>query len=295
MSTPTERFTTYQNITIEDVDYSIYDWFDRDVNARVETPTGELDRKVPVLFASGERWASARQERGIRDERGMLILPLISIRRVSITRERGRIALGTETAGLTIARRVDEKTNNVQNQISSRTLGANDRKDKIVYELTRIPFPDQCAMAYDVTVWAQYVGQMNSILEKIFSRFDLQNSFVMPLRNSRSEETPDLRAEFDDRKPLEGYYFVGFVEGMVPDGGNFEEFTDQERIIRYNFEVQVPAYLQLDPEGTRPAIQVETTAFRVDFAGESVHFVDDPAELDRVFCPTYPRRTLPSR
>ena len=60
---------------MEDVDQSIYDWFDRSVDSFVETPTQEL-KKVPVIFASGERWSTARDQRGLRDKNGLLI-PLV--------------------------------------------------------------------------------------------------------------------------------------------------------------------------------------------------------------------------
>ena len=283
--------TEYQNITMEDVDQSIYDWFDRTVDAFIETPT-QKSKKVPVIFASGERWSTARDKRGLRDKNGLLILPLISVRRTGMDRDRTMSALGTEQGTLTIARRVDKKTNTVQNAISSRTLPNRDRRDRVVYELTKIPMPDWFVTTYEITVQSQYIVQMNEIIEKIFNSLDIQNQFVAPLLRSKFEQGPTAGVEFEKRERLQGYYFVGMLDTTLSDAGNFEEFTDQERIVKYSFNVTVPTYLQLDPRGERPAVQTEKTAFEVQFTDENVSFVDDEDELNEIFSPAAALRRL---
>jgi hypothetical protein len=39
----------------------------------------------------------------------------------------------------------------------------------------------------------------------------------------------------------------------------------------------------LDPEGERPAVQVQRTAFGLSLGREEAHVIDDPAEADRIF------------
>lgn len=278
----TRERAEYQNITIEDVDQAIYNWFDRVVDARVNFPTQEI-RKVPVQFASGERWATARDEKGIRDKNGVLILPLISVRRVSIDRSaRERLALGTETQRLTISKKLDGKTSIVQNAIDNRVVAARKKKGKVVYEVTTIPFPDWCTTNYEIVIQSQYISQMNEILENIFSQLDLQNQFVMGVDSSKFEQDPE-DVSFENRATLNGFYFVGFIDTDLNDTGNFEEFTDTERIVKYSFSVEVPTYFQLDPQGKKPAIQVEYTSFDLRFPEEKVCFVDDMDELDEIF------------
>lgn len=271
----------YQNITIEDVDQALYDHFDRVVDAHVRHPTDDL-RKVPVMFASGERWVTGRDQRGIRDKNGVLILPVMSLRRTSIEQNTTMSALGTETEKITVARRVDGKTGIVQNAISSRSLPNRKTDGAVVYEVTTIPFPDRSIAFYELVVQTQYQTQMNEILEKIFANFSLQKSMVFPVRSSKGTiAQPDK--DFDERKPMTGYYFVGFAEAAASDSGNLEEFTDTERIVKYKMDIRVPIYLQLDPEGMRPAVQTEKTAFKVGFGDENVCFVDDEYELDLIF------------
>jgi len=277
-----EEHTYYQEIRIEDVDQSLYDWFDLKVNSFVETPTREL-KKVPVVYASGERWATARDERGIRDKNGLLILPIISVRRTSIDRSaKDRLALGIEQGRFQIARRIDPKTNTLQNALGSRLAASRKKNDKTIYEITTIPFPEQFVTNYEVIVKTQYITQMNEIIQKMFSMLDVQSSFVMPL-NASNTDNSNTDGEYDNREPLKGYYFVGFVDTDLSDTGNFEEFTDTERIVQYSFNVLVPTYLMLDSEGNRPAVQTELTSYEFKFADEDVEFYDNEEDLDEFF------------
>lgn len=278
-----QEHTYYQQIQIEDVDQSLYDWFDIKLDIHVETPTHEL-KKVPIVYASGERWSTARDERGIRDKNGLLILPIISVRRASIDRSaKDKLALGTEQGRFQIARRIDPKTNVLQNALGSRVASSRKKNDKAIYEITTIPFPDWFVTNYEIVIKTQYTTQMNEVIQKIFSNLDVQSSFVMPLNASNADDSGNHDGEFDSRTPLKGYYFVGFVDTDFSDTGNFEEFTDTERIVQYSFSVLIPTYLLLDSQGNRPAIQTELTSYELQFADENVTFHDNEEDLDDFF------------
>ena len=83
------------------------------------------------------------------------------------------------------------------------------------------------------------MSQMNEILEKIFFSYDYMDSFVMP-----------KDYDVNTKEPLgKGYYFVGFRDSPVLSSqSNFEEFTDEERIIRYQYDIKVPTYFILNPD-----------------------------------------------
>lgn len=277
----TSERVEYENVTLETVDQAIHDWLERTVDVHVDHPNGERKR-VPVQYSSGERWVTSRQKKGIRDANGVLILPIISFRRTSIDPAPNMSALGAETPNLQISRRIDPKSNTLQNV--SKNRGPSHKIAKpVIYEVTTIPFPDRSILNYDINIQTQYIVQMNTILEKIFHQLDIHKSFVAPLHNNNRQ--PQTGVPFEDRKKMKDPYVVGFFENTVSDGGNLEEFTDQERIVRFSTSIKVPAVLQLDPEGTKPAITVERTAYKVNFGGERVKFVDDPEELDKIFGP----------
>ena len=268
-----------QVIGIEQVDRAVRDWLDRTVDAHVETPTERL-RKVPVVFASGERFATGRTRKAIRDDNGVLILPIISLRRTSVTPDPAMQALGTETPSIQFARRIDPKTNDLRNLNLLRTVSQR-VPDPAVFDVYTLPFPDRSIMNYELRVQAQFIGQMNSILEKLFHSLNNQKSFLAPLDND--SYTPESGEAFELRKPIDSHYVVGFLDSEYSDSGNFEEFTDQERVVQWKAPVRVPATLQLDPDGDWPAVQVRRTAYRFAFGDETTTFVEDPLELERIF------------
>lgn len=278
----------YQNITIESIDQAIVDWFDKSVDAHVVDPAGSR-KKVPVGFGAAERWFASRQKKGIRDPNGVLILPLINIGRKGIEPSPQMSALGVETANLQIAKKISGKTNQIKNNNQQKPITQRQAGDPVVYEVTTIPFPDRSIITYQLTIQTQYVVQMNAILEKMFHELDLNKSFVAPLDNHHRH--PPIGEDFELRKKLDKPYVVGFFDSELSDSGNMEEFTDQEKIIKYQTTFRVPATLQLDPEGERPAIKVERTSFGLDFGDERVCFVDDPEELELIFGRDY-RPTL---
>ena len=69
---------------IEDVDRAFFELFDKVLPFSYKSKKDSELRKVPVVFASGERFALAAKKSPIRDNQGALILPLISISRSGI-------------------------------------------------------------------------------------------------------------------------------------------------------------------------------------------------------------------
>ena len=70
-------------ITIEDVDFAIIS-FIRDVIKPTVIENGQsID--VPVMYANGEKWAQVQARGFMRDRKGKIMTPIISIRRSSIT------------------------------------------------------------------------------------------------------------------------------------------------------------------------------------------------------------------
>lgn len=222
-------------ITLRTADQAVLDYFEKKLSITVDTERGRV--KVPAIFATGERWKLIRDNKGLRDENGTLILPLISVRRVNIDRTPGSSALGQETPYITVRREIHPKTGNMQSLLERRRLnGFPKTKKEPVYEFLTIPFPDSSTIYYEIAIWTQYQNQMNEILEKIFYNYEHMDSFVLPV-------------EYDGNKRKgNSYYFVGFRDGSVTPQSNVEEFTDQERIIRYTYTIKVPVRLMLDPK-----------------------------------------------
>lgn len=268
-------------VTIDVIDRAVRDWFDLTVAAHVISPTSQR-HKVPVITSSGERWITSRGKEGIRDKNGVLILPLISIRRVSVEGSLDQSSLGVEVPNIQISKQIlGPKTNNLHNLYRERSPVYRGPDEPTVYEVTTIPFPHRATFMYELIVQTQFTSQMNTILQKMFHQMDMMNSFVAPFNNKSRQ--PPVGEQFEERNDPPSGYCVGYMESPLNDNGNLEEFTDQERIIRYSNSFRVPAVLQLDPDDVKPALKVERTSFRLNLGPEQVTFVETEDELDAIF------------
>jgi len=70
-------------VTIFDCDNAILSYLQEIVKPTLIENSKIID--VPILFASGEKWAQVQSRGFMRDEKGKLMTPLISIRRSSVT------------------------------------------------------------------------------------------------------------------------------------------------------------------------------------------------------------------
>ena len=70
---------------LEDLDKAIFNLFDKDIPLYYMLQ--EEQRKIPVIFATGERFALIQRKEPIIDNNGTHVLPLISITRNSIDQQ----------------------------------------------------------------------------------------------------------------------------------------------------------------------------------------------------------------
>ncbi|HEU5118671.1 MAG TPA: hypothetical protein VFT74_18905 [Isosphaeraceae bacterium] len=293
---PRELPKNARSITIRDVDRGVKLWFDRVLDVWVTHPD-QVRRKVAVKLSSGERFVAAADQQGLRDRDGRLILPVIHITRTGIDPLNNMTALGINVPKLQVARLVSEKASELANLDQSRPISERRLRDSAVYEVWTVPYPSNNNLTYRVKVQASYQSHLNEIVEKLLNRLEFFDvpTFVISLADDvrdhanrtgegSTEVEPAADSPYENRRPLDDYYVVGYIEGSIQDEGNLEEFTDQERILQLQFTFRVPAALMLDPSGERPAVQVEQTAFGISFSGdERITVVDDPAVADKIF------------
>jgi hypothetical protein len=273
--------------TIEDVDKAVFKLFDKDLNLAIEHRGQQ--QNIPCIFATGERFALVKRLKPIRDDDGAIILPLISIRRTGMSQSKSQSGRGQDTGDLMIKKRLDSSDRryqkimnklNLTNQYDTVSdlsiidnadpkkgarpgrLGSRDylagpaspdlipRLGSNIYEVITIPFPKFYGMTYEVTFWTQYTTHMNSLLEQTVIAYQAPgNNFKV---------TTD-----------KGYWFVAFVDDEISDGTNFDDFTDQERIVRYTFTLNVDAYLVANrPNGSVSPFRRFVSAPSVSFSME---------------------------
>jgi hypothetical protein len=259
---------TMPSCTIEDVDRGVFDLFDKELPFYYKRKDSQ--KKVPVIFATGERFALLARNKPLRDKSDALILPLISIVRSGIEQENAKGASQFQGGPITIKASIskedpiyqryqnkfgfknsddvaiDTNSNNsvdgiggssdpgriaTRRQAPAITVSA--RKGTILepsvgknlFEFIEIPPIKQYTASYEITFWAQYTQEMNSMLTVIM------NGYVENRRRTLVIETKD------------GYRFVAYVDAALSPQNNFDDFTDAERLVKYSFTMTVGAYL----------------------------------------------------
>jgi hypothetical protein len=79
-------------------------------------------KKVPVIFATGERFAVLRRNRPLRDKAGALILPLISIMRSNVSQDSTKGHAISQNLPLVIKKRLYKEDALYQNLINKKAL-----------------------------------------------------------------------------------------------------------------------------------------------------------------------------
>jgi len=246
---------------IEDVDAAVLRAFNVDLGLCVTAAEGIVP--VRAIFAAGERWNQVKNRPQIRDKNGSLLLPLIAMTRTGIAQDSsddiaGR-GINQQTGKLTVRRllsRSDPSLQRLLNRYGVRGLGlwkqpnvslapsrpqigdlaVADRNvaagGMMVQDLTRsivetvtVPSPQFVTLTYDIRVWASYTTQMNEISERLLASY---------LPNDRAFKLVSPK----------GYWFIGYVEGDgLRSDGNADSVGDDERLIRAQLTLRVPAYV----------------------------------------------------
>jgi hypothetical protein len=278
---------------IEDVDRSVYELFNSQIGFVYKTSNQNI-AQIPVIFAGAERFAILKSKKAIRDKNGVLILPLITIEKTTLDQTvdggLGR-GVGQDTGDFVIKTRLDKSDRryqnimnkmNLQNQENISTAQHNNERLKTVdgasvgtlgtrrktggnefnlangevlgnnldgniFEIITIPFPEFFTITYNITFWSQYQLQMNSMIEQFMASYHAQGR--------------TFRLTTD-----KGYWFEGFVDGSFEADNNFQEYTEEERIIRYTATMRATGYL------VAPQKEGQRSPFRKFLSAPSIEF-----------------------
>jgi hypothetical protein len=106
---------------------------------------------------------------------------------------------------------------------------------------------------YEITFWAQYTQQMNDLIMAVMSSYHENHKRTFRI------ETP------------KGYWFVAYTDADLSPGNNYDDFTDEERIVRYTFTMTVPAYvIASDHPGGMSSLRKFTSAPQLSFESTEV-------------------------
>jgi hypothetical protein len=225
------------SLKIEDVDRAFFELFQSSLPLfyRSSKNSDGEQKRIPVIFSTGERFAIATKKEPVRDKNGALILPLISITRSGISQENSKGGgINDRQNELIIKRKISkedplyqstQKTSNDFFESSGRVFYP--RLEKGIYETIVIPMPKYFTLSYEVTIWTQYLQQMNDVMQV------MMGSYLQPGARNIKINTK------------QGYWLVAYFGDEVSQDSNVSDFSDSERLLKASFTASVPAYLIL--------------------------------------------------
>jgi hypothetical protein len=163
-----------------------------------------------------------------------------------IDRTPGVNSLGVEQPYLFVSRKMDNKTGYIQNSYKNQQIsgGATTGKNKYtgaIYETVTMPFPETLTISYRAIIWTNFIEQANDILETVWHNFDYGLSFKFPVHNFGNE------INIETKEPAE-LYLVGHVDPTVNHESNFEDYSRDERVVKYSYEIKVFASTYIWPK-----------------------------------------------
>jgi len=163
--------------------------------------------KVPINYASPERWKAIQKDGALRDKNGKTQTPAIAFRRSAMQRNDSLITFNRYLQYPTV------KTYSQKNQYDKFSLM---NGFSPVKELYSVAMPDHVVINYEFIVWTELIEQNNSIIEAI--------SFA-------TEDYWGDKKRFKFRTNISDYSFETSTES-----GN-------DRIVKSTFTLMVNAYL----------------------------------------------------
>lgn len=226
------------SVTLIDIDTTIFTHLNDVINPQI-VDNGHLI-KVPVNYASPERWKSIRQDGFMRDKQGKIQCPAIVYRRTTMARNDQMITFNRHLTMPFV------KTYSEKNKYDRFSLM---NKFAPVQEVYSVSMPDHVIITYDFIIWTEKIEQLNTIVEKI---------------NWATEDYWGDKKRFKFRTSISDYSFQTEVSG------------DQDRTVKATFSMMVYTYLLPESfEDHKATTQKAFTARRVIFNSETVVSIDD--------------------
>jgi hypothetical protein len=252
---------------IEDVDVAIFNLFDKEILLMVGGQDSADLKKVPVVFAAGEKWALLKKGKPIRDRNNTLILPLVTIMRTGVTQQsnsdiNGR-GINQQTGEIVVRRRLDASDRNYQNLINrlfienQKNVAVNpDDKmvlnqistDRKVGELEDDFFVNRGGLLrsnkknniYETIVIPSpqfYTATYEVVVWTQFTQH--MNQVVEKIMSSFLPQAQSWKLN-----TAKGYWFIASIDsGEFNTETNFDDMSTVERFIKLKFTIKVPAYV----------------------------------------------------
>ena len=146
-----------QSITLFDIDYAMITYLEDTVLPELDDNGKVL--KIPVIYGNSERWKGARRDGIFRDNKGKIQLPLLMIRRTSITKDETMAMPNRHISYQGVTKYSKDNRYDRFNLLGKSVTPK--------YEIYKITMPDYVEVNYDCMCWTSYTEQLNQVIEQL--------------------------------------------------------------------------------------------------------------------------------
>ena len=249
------------SVSIKDVDAAIMYYFNEVIRPNV-TENKEVV-KVPVMYASPERWVSIQKRGFMRDKKQQLVCPVIVFRRTGIQKN-DNIPVDKMDANrpqnfVTMRQRYSRENRYDQ---FSRQIGLQPTE-----EYYNVLVPDYVTLNYEFTIWTSYIEQMNRIVERVNYTDGAYWGEPGKMRFRSNIESFSDASEMDAGERLVKTNFSVVMYGYIlPDEFNKvattkKQLTPKRLIFGMDTDKTTEQFAQIQPDGSlRPLGEKQKTS-----------------------------------
>lgn len=252
--------------TIETIDAAMLRYIQQ-LNLSANTNKGW--KPVPVIWAGSERGFQSKRDIEIRDERGMLKYPLITVMRKNIDKNLAKRAAfhgnvpeaSDEQGGSLSTHRVihQEKSKNFARNSAFNLTGDPNRRiinNKVVYKTISAPMPVNVIVNYDIMIRTEYQQQMNDLMIPFITKPGTVNAIMI---------------HEDDHR------YEAFIGSSINQASNIANYGAEERRFDVTIPIQVVGYLIGEGKNReKPYYAVRENAVEVKIPRERISLSEVP-------------------
>jgi hypothetical protein len=270
--------------TLETIDQAFYTWLDESLDISATTNGGF--KKVPLIWISAERAYQVKHDKDLRDDYGVLKLPIISIERSTIVKDSTNKGVywanvppinDPKGGSVYVSKRINQnKTGDFANAdawrktstFSSQGQGFGQQNfpynnRKIVYETLTMPLPVYVNVTYSVTLKGEYFQQINEMLTPFLVRTGQINNFFIK---------------------ADGHKFEGFLPTDFGQNNNVANLGEDERLFETKIDIRILGYLVgAGKNEERPKIAIRENAVQLRMPRERVMLGEIPTTVSGAF------------
>ena len=213
------------SVTLMDMDGAILHYFEKVIKPSVED-NGE-NVKVPVMYASPERWKAIQRDGFMKDKKRQTITPVIAYRRTSIEKDESLPIDKLDANNPHHFYTFEKKFSNVNRYDNFSTqIGLLPQR-----EYYNVTMPDYVTITYDFIIWTTYIEQMNKIVERVVYSDGAYWGDPDKMRFRTSVDSFTDATEVSDAERLVRTTFSVTMKGYLLPEGNFEHRSTTQKYL----------------------------------------------------------------